>query len=269
MDYALAPLPAVLFRGLLLLAAAFSLAVVPSCTQAQAPKDTPQVQGAVAAGDGSSLRLLFVGNSLTAGNDLPGLVEAMASTGGIKVRTQAVVFGNFSLEDHWNNGQARKVLASARWDYLVLQQGPSSRPESQANLRTWAKKWADEARQHGATPALYMVWPFQGQKEGFELVSQSYRAAATASQARILPAGEAWQEALRLRTPAPLYQEDRLHPTVAGTYLAALVITHELTGVKPRSIPARLKLTRGVEVALPQAQVDKLQQAAQKVHKEE
>ena len=40
----------------------------------------------------------------------------------------------------------RAALARQHWDYVVLQQGPSSRPASQTQLREWAKRWADEAR---------------------------------------------------------------------------------------------------------------------------
>jgi hypothetical protein len=221
-----------------------------------------------AADDGRPLRVLFVGNSLTAGNDLPNLVQAMAAAGGKSVRVHAVVIGGASLEDHWQDGRAREALASARWDFVVLQQGPSSRPESQRHLREWARRWAAAARRRGATPALYMVWPFQGQRNGFALVSQSYRAAAEASKARILPAGEAWQEALRRDATLALYQQDGLHPTPAGTYLAALVITHGLTGVKPGRVPARLKPETGPEVELPEEQAGQLRQAAEKVQKE-
>jgi hypothetical protein len=80
-----------------------------------------------------------------------------------------------------------------------------------------------------------------------------------------LPAGEAWQEALSRDPAIPLYQNDRLHPTPAGTYLAALVITHELTGVKPQSVPARLKLSSGREIEVLQPQVEQLRRAAEKV----
>jgi hypothetical protein len=172
------------------------------------------------------------------------------------------------LEDQWQDGEARKMLAGSRWDYLVLQQGPSSRPESQVHLRKWAKRWADEARKHRATPALYMVWPFQGQGDGFKLVSQSYRSAATASQSRLLPAGEAWEESLRGKPNVPLYQGDRLHPTVAGSYLAALVITQGLTGIRPSAIPGKLTLATGQVVEMPEEQAKALRQSAEKAAEE-
>jgi hypothetical protein len=209
--------------------------------------------------------VLFLGNSLTSSNSLPELVRAMAAAGGVPLQVAAVTPGGVSLEDQWRAGRARQAVAAARWDYVVLQQGPSSRPASQVNLRQWAVRWAGEIRRQGATPALYMVWPFQGQANGFEQVAQSYRLAATASQARLLPAGEAWQAALRRDPTTPLYQVDRLHPTPMGTYLAALVVTHGLTGVPPRSIPARLQLLSGQQVVLPEDRAEQLRQTAEKI----
>jgi hypothetical protein len=56
-----------------------------------------------------------------------------------------------------------------------------------------------------------------------------------------------------------------LHPTAAGTYLAALVITQQLAGVNPHSVPARVKLHSGSEIAIPEDLAKKLRRAAEKV----
>jgi hypothetical protein len=223
----------------------------------------PHTGATVTLPDGPGLRVLFLGNSLTEGNDLPALVQAMAAAGGVTLHYHSYTMGGANLEDHWQRGTSRELLAAARWDFVVLQQGPSSLPESQADLRKWAGTWADAIRAAGATPALYMVWPFQNQADGFKLVSQSYRTAATAARARVFPAGEAWQESLRRDPAVALYQSDGLHPTEAGSYLAALVMTHGLTGVKPRAVPARLTLDSGRVVALPEETARKLRQAAE------
>jgi hypothetical protein len=215
----------------------------------------------------AELRVLFLGNSLTAVNDLPALVQSMAASGGVRLSYRAITPGGLGLEDHWQRGEARAALAEGHWDFLVLQQGPSSRPASQANLREWAQRWADEARRYGATPALYMVWPVQSsgeaQAKAFKLVANSYRHAAEASRSHEFPVGEAWEILLHADRSVRLYQKDRLHPTLAGTYLAALVITQGLTGIPPKTIPARLKLTDGRTVELPAAQVDGLRRAAE------
>src|SRR5262249_55895943 len=98
--------------------------------------------------DGKEFQILFLGNSLTSFNNLPGMVRAMAAAGGVKVNAVGFTFNNYSLEDQWKETNARKTLASKPWDYVVLQQGPSSRPESQVNLREWSERWSEEARRN-------------------------------------------------------------------------------------------------------------------------
>jgi hypothetical protein len=56
------------------------------------------------------LRILFIGNSLTYVNDLPALVQAIGKANGEKVETRMVAYPDYSLEDHWNSGDA-----GARW----------------------------------------------------------------------------------------------------------------------------------------------------------
>ena len=93
------------------------------------------------------LRVLFVGNSLTATNDLPATVAAIArGVGHTTIDVQMVAPGGYALEDHWANGDALAALRTGRFDVVVLQQGPSSLPESRVNLIEWTKRWADEAR---------------------------------------------------------------------------------------------------------------------------
>src|SRR5437868_1227446 len=73
------------------------------------------------------LRVLFIGNSLTYSNDLPAMVAALAKSAGKRPLVfQSVVEGGFSLEDHWDRGDAQRAIAQGKWDVVVLQQGPSS-----------------------------------------------------------------------------------------------------------------------------------------------
>jgi hypothetical protein len=192
--------------------------------------------GASARGAPAKLQVLFVGNSLTAANDLPAVVASL-SRGAISYRTVAP--GGVSLEDHWNFTGARDALDGGEWDYVVLQQGPSTLPESAANLREWTVRWADAIRHRGARPALYEVWPDSafGVRLSFPAVVRSYRAAADASRAVFLPAGEAWRAAWRRNPRLALYGPDGFHPSKLGTALAALVITARLTNRAPSRIP--------------------------------
>jgi hypothetical protein len=172
----------------------------------------------------SSLRVLFVGNSLTATNDLPTHVAALAEASGRKLDHRTVAFGGYNLEDHWHNGEARRALASGDWDVVVMQQGPSAFPESQADLRLWATRFAAEARSHGTRPALLTVWPEGWRVDALPEVIKSYSRAAVAAGAELLPAGVAWQLAWRCSRRAPLYGPDDFHPSPTGTYAAALVV---------------------------------------------
>ena len=240
-------------RSLALVAAVMILATPDVGTAGNPPRGVPAAKLALPQPQPRELRVLFLGNSLTSTHELPGLVQRIAATSGVKVHAVSVAPGGFSLEDHWNDGRGRRLLAAGRWDFLVLQQGPSSLPESQVNLRLWAKRWADEARHHGTTPALYMVWPFQHQKDGFELVSQSYRLAAQASGSRIFPAGEFWWDIQRRDPKVSLYQSDGLHPTLVGSITAAMVITHGLIAMQPHAGQALDKLPPQLQAALRQA----------------
>jgi hypothetical protein len=180
--------------------------------------------GAVRAAPAEPLRVLFVGNSLTEANDLPGEVTSLAEAAGRKLETGAVVSGGYSLEDHWNSSDAPKEILSGKWDVVVLQQGPSSLPESQAHLKLWAQRFAALARRGGARPALLTVWPESYRRSALGAVIASYRNAAKAAGAELFPAGDAWRRAWACDRKLPLYGSDGLHPSSLGTYLAALVV---------------------------------------------
>jgi hypothetical protein len=155
--------------------------------------------------------------------------------------------GGYNLEDHWNLGEARRALETRGWDVVVMQQGPSALPESQTDLRRWATTFAEAARAAGTRPALLTVWPESYRQDAIVDVIASYRRAAHAAGAELLPAGAAWQAAWRCNRGLPLYGPDGFHPSRLGTYTAALVVYGRLfkaplvvprlavEGVRPRT----------------------------------
>jgi hypothetical protein len=184
------------------------------------------------------LRVLFVGNSLTATNDLPAIVASLGRAAKrVPIEYATVAPGGVNLEDHWSFTGAREALLARPWDVVVLQQGPSSLPESQVDLRTWAVHWAELARGHGIRTALLTVWPEGARSYAFPAVVQSYRSAATAARATLLPAGSAWLAAWRRAPRLALYGPDDFHPSVLGSTLAALVVYARLTGTPPSAVP--------------------------------
>src|SRR4051795_12995572 len=169
-------------------------AAVTSCSSSGPPSPIETPRG----GDPVNGRVLFIGNSLTETNGLPAIVETLSRQGGgTPISTASVVFGGFSLEDHWNQGAAQRRIAEGGWSVVVLQQGPSSLPESQVALREWTVRFDTVIRASGARTALYMVWPESDRRDAFDAVSRSYAGAAEAVSGMLLPVGEAWRGAWR------------------------------------------------------------------------
>jgi hypothetical protein len=226
---------------------------VTSCgSSPTASSATEPAAGTPTAGGG----ILFIGNSLTTTNDLPAMIERLArESGGSPLVTRTVAEGGFSLEDHWNRGVAQRVIAAGGWSVVVLQQGPSALPESQANLREYAQRFDAEIRRVGARPALYMVWPESERAAVFDDVVASYRRAAEAVNGLLYPVGEAWRIAWRRDSRIALYGPDGFHPSPAGTYLAALVIYQQISGRSTIGLPSPLS-------SLDAATVRVLQEAA-------
>ena len=213
-----------------------AVVIVTSC---RASSVAPSQTDAPARGAPVDGRVLFIGNSLTEANGLPALVETLSRQGGgTPINTASVVSGGFSLEDHWNQGTAQRRIAEGGWSIVVLQQGPSSLPESQVALREWTIRFDSVIRASGARTALYMVWPESNRREAFDAVSRSYVRAAEDVTGMLLPVGEAWRAAWRRDPDVPLYGPDGFHPTPTATYLAALVIYQQVSGRSPMGLPA-------------------------------
>src|SRR4051812_33021409 len=66
--------------------------------------------------------VLFIGNSFTARNNLPGKIASLAAAAGIDFQHHLINVGGASLRTHWNNGDARKSIESGGFEYVVLQE---------------------------------------------------------------------------------------------------------------------------------------------------
>jgi hypothetical protein len=212
---------------------------LPSRACAGPPSDVVEPSSRVnPAGLGTGARVLFIGNSLTEANDVAGMIRAMALVTDLDWEVQVRLTGGAGLEQHWERGFAQADIRSGHWDAVVLQQGPSSRPESRTNLRQWTAVFDTLVRESGGRSALYMVWPELSRSESFDRVRDSYALAARDVSGWFLPVGETWRAAWRDDPSLPLYAADDFHPTVAGSYAAALTIFAGLSGRSPLDLPA-------------------------------
>jgi hypothetical protein len=208
------------------------------CTAAALLCCVPGCRSSTSAG-GVGTRVLFVGNSLTSVNDLPRMLEGVAADGGFRVTTGKVVFNDVSLSDHLIRGDAGVEIAGGHWDYVVLQQGPSGRPDSRVQLIDATRQFATAITGAGARTALYMVWPDASRRSAFDSVSMSYTQAADAVGGLLFPAGDAWTSAWERKPALRLYGDDDFHPSPLGSYLAALAIYAVLCDRSPTDLPVR------------------------------
>ena len=193
-----------------------------------------------------ALSVLFIGNSLTYTNDLPAMLSALLEDGGHgPVDVRASAFPNYGLQDHWVTSVTRDAIAVGGWDYVALQQGPSA-TEGRPSLLEYAARFDQEIRNAGGQTALYMVWPSSARAFDFDGVSDSYATAADNVSGVLFAAGEAWRAAWRVDESLLLYGGDGFHPSVLGTYLAALAIYQRITGATERDVPAQIR--RGSDV---------------------
>ena len=212
-------------------------AVVTSCSSssvAPSPTDTTPRTGT------PSGRVLFIGNSLTEANGLPAMVETLSRQGeGTPISTASVVFDGFSLEDHWNQGTARRRIAEGGWSIVVLQQGPSSLPESQAasprvdgSLRyRHSGEWRPDGTLHGVAG----VESPRRIRCGEPVVCASRGRRQRHAASRWARPGAAHGAAI------PKYRctvRTGFIPTPTATYLAALVIYQQISGRSPVGLPA-------------------------------
>lgn len=247
-------------RRTVALAACLALVVGPFCAGSPSDATGPPPPIADPAALGRGARLLFIGNSLTSANDLPEQVRALATAEGLGWEVQAELVGGAGLEDHWQRGSAQTLIQSGHWDAVVLQQGPSSLPESRANLRQWAARFDRLVRAAGGRSALYMVWPERSRISVFDRVRDSYALAARDVSGWFLPAGESWRAAWRGNPSLALFGGDGFHPSAAGSYAAALTIFAGLSGHSPLGLPAPATVEPATAQSLQRAALEALEQ---------
>jgi hypothetical protein len=200
--------------------------------------------------------VLFMGNSLTYTNELPVMAEALARASGVDFAVESFTGGDFALIDHWNNPLTVEAVRQGQFDFVVLQQGPSTLPINRDSLRIATELWAPVIRQGGGKPGLYAVWPDITRTLAFPDASESYRLAADAVNGLFFPVGDTWLEIWDRDPQAELYGPDGFHPTAAGSFAAAVVIVAVIAKRDPRTLaddysgmPVSVSLARTIREA--------------------
>lgn len=178
--------------------------------------------------EGADIRILFIGNSLTYSNDLPALIVKEGLKRDIVVKTEMIAYPNYALEDHWNDGQIQGRIKKGGFDYVVVQQGPSSQSDGRQMLLSYGIKIDEICEQANAKLVFYMVWPAKVNLYTFEGVIANYRNAAEQTESILCPVGEVWKNHFESTGDYSYYSADEFHPSLKGSQVAAQIIADSL-----------------------------------------
>ena len=176
----------------------------------------------------TNMSILFVGNSLTYSNDLPTLVKKIAKEHGVKIDVNMVAFPNYALIDHWNEGKVQKKIGKKEYNFVIIQQGPSSGNEGRNMLIEYGKKISELSGFNDAKLCYFMVWPSLTNYHTFDRVINNYKEAAAVNNAILIPVGAVWKQHFDTTKDFKFYDADGFHPSEDGSRMAAKVIFESL-----------------------------------------
>ena len=169
------------------------------------------------ANSSDTLKVLFIGNCLSAFNNLPEMFQNMSEAGGKTVFSKNETVPNTLLEDHLNRPATIESLHEKQWNYVVLQLTPSypGLLDSYQTVETF-NTLIKENYQCTKT-ILFMPWTMKNTGYNYPLIFTRTLDYAKKINASIAPIGKIWHDALELH-PAPELYLDLGHPNPTGTY---------------------------------------------------
>ncbi len=196
------------------------------------------------------LNVLFLGNSYTAYNNLPSLVQQVAWSMGDSINIDSYTPGGFTFNGLSNDATVLSKIQLGTWDFVVLQgqsQEPSFSPaQVGTNTYPYAKKLDSLVKVYNPCVSVlfYMTW---GRKYGDASncanyppictylgmqgrLRESYMAMAKDNKSAVAPVGAVWQKVRQLDSTIELYNPDLSHPSVTGSYLAACTFYASIFG---------------------------------------
>ncbi len=185
--------------------------------------------------------------------------------------------GGKTLDDLWKLQGAHDALRSDNWDYVVIQDMSvlPSTDDWTGVMHVGIVNWDTSIKFAGSHTVLYETWARKPGSDWYntekypdldlgdptvmqEKVDQAYKRFSTEIGSLLVPAGDYWAKC-RDRPDIPdLYMPDATHPSVAGTYLTALVFYAALTGNKIEDVSYKpLGMSSSVSDALKSCASDK------------
>lgn len=208
---------------------------------------------------GEAPRILFVGNSHTYTNDLPVLFSEVAAAMGHPSDVQEVTEGMYTLTQFADGADelgaiVNQKLTEETWDFVIIQENTNdafSFPEE--NMLPAAASLNEKIQAAGGQTALLMPWT---PKEGAGIIGPEYVQSVLAKNtidvskeldSLLIPGGVGFMRCLEQYPQIELWDEDGMHPSLEGSYLAACIAY----AVIFQESPAGCTYTAGLEGETP------------------
>jgi hypothetical protein len=224
----------------------------------------------ITCGQNSTKRTLFLGNSYTASNNLPQMIDNVANSTGDDLIYDSYTPGGYTFMGHSTNTTSLNKIAQGNWDFVVLQEQSQlpSFPDSQVQNQVYpyAQQLNNYINQQNSCTetVFYMTW---GRKNGDasncanwppvctyigmdDLLNERYRFMAEENDAILSPVGAVWRYIRDNYPTIELYSTDGSHPSVAGTYAAACCFYTTLFRKDPEQITFTAGLSDEIATAI-------------------
>jgi len=185
----------------------------------------PAVWRAVASGE---LSILFVGNSHTSTNDIPGTVESLLASLSDHDPTVETLKAGF-LRMAMDRPDITEEVSSGDWDIVILQGHEISMSQSTRYSQKEPVALARLALDAGSRALFFSEWKREGVEET-KYIESLYREMAAKAGAEVVPIGRSWDHFLSDHPDHELWNKDGNHSSPDGAYLAAAAIVYYLVG---------------------------------------
>lgn len=197
---------------------------------------------APAPAPGKMPKILFVGNSHTFANDLPGTFLEFAYAMGNESDVYDLTEGYYTLEQFADpedelGAVLDDALTEEKWDFVVLQENSNKSidPLAKDDMFVHARTLDAKIKAAGAQTAFFMTWspkngltdendqPTLSRDQIQTMIAENYITISKELDSLLIPGGVAFMRCLSKYPEIELWDEDESHASPAGTYLTVCV----------------------------------------------
>ncbi len=169
------------------------------------------------------MKVLFIGNSHTYFNDMPGIFKRLCADQGMDVHVTMLTKGGMGLDYHAKQEQTKFNILFGEYDVVVLQH--TAHPMGDLDeMRKGAETIAAWCKEAGSRIVLYQTWTEKGDEKSQAHMSKVYFDLGVLLGADVAPVGDIWQKTRIEHPDNNLYFTDGAHASPEGSALAARVI---------------------------------------------